>query len=296
MKASLIVAASGRDTHLVNTLRCALAQRYTPLEIVVVDSADSRSLIAEDFLERKQSRIRHLVLPKRSRLALYNHAMTHASGDVLIFITDHASFGPRFVDQHMACYLDAHMGAVQGRVVTRESAASRVPVLSKMCQLKGQFNCSASGRTNRIGEYNFSMLRQAAEQVGLFDEQMDNSMEWASADYGLRCHQAGWHIRFESHAELVPHGKQSVASERLRRQQRLESHHLAAQALLAYRHLSPLMRWAHRLMQRWQGWVDIQQRQNDAWRTVAAEADAIAVHASETSSLMVEVMTPYAQR
>ena len=293
MKASLIVAASGRDTHLVNTLRCALAQRYSQLEVLVLDSVDNRSLIAEDFFERKQARIRHMVLPKRSRLALYNHALTHATGDVLIFITDHVSFGPYFVDQHMACYLEAQMGAVQGRIVTSETASSRVPTLSRTCQLKGQFNCLAGGRTNRLGEHNFSVRRQAAEQVGLFDEQMDASVEWAGADYGLRCYQAGWHVRFEAQAELVPHGRQSVASERLRCQQRLEGHHLVAQALFAHRHLSPLMRWCHRVLQRWQGWSDIQQRQNDAWKAVAAEADAIRVHASEPSSLMIEVMTPH---
>lgn len=293
MKASLIVAASGRDTHLVNTLRCALAQRYAQLEILVVDSVDNRSLIAEDFLARKQSRIRHLVQPNRSLLALYNHAIMQASGDVLIFISDHASFGPYFVDQHMACYLEAQMGAVQGRIVTSETTSSRVPSLSKTCQLKGHFNCNAAGRTNRLGELNFSVLRQVAEQIGLFDEQMDDSVEWAGADYGLRCYKAGWHVRFESHAELVPHGRRAVSSERLRRQHRLDGHHLVPQALFAHRHLSPLMRWCHRFLQRWQGWSDVQQRQNDAWNTVAAEADALTVHASAPSSLMVDVMTPH---
>ena len=293
MKASLIVAASGRDTHLVNTLRCALAQRYAQLEILVVDSVDNRSLIAENFLTRKQSRIHHRLLPNRSRLALYNYAIMHASGDVLIFISDHASFGPYFVDQHVACYLESQIGAVQGRIVTSEATSSCVPMLSKTYQLKGHFNCNVAGRTNRLSELNFSVLRQVAEKIGLFDEQMDDSVEWAGADYGLRCYQAGWSVRFESHAELVPHGRQAITSERLRRQHRLEGHHLVAQALFAHRHLSSPMRWCHRLLQRWQGWSDVQQRQNDAWKTVAAEADAITVHASEPSSLMVDVMTPH---
>ena len=293
MKASLIVAASGRDTHLVNTLRCALAQRYSQLEILVVDSVDNRSLIAEDFLTRKQARIRYMVLPKRSRLALYNYAMAQATGDILIFINDHTSFGPYFVDQHMACYLENTMGAVQGRVVTSETATSRLPNLTRTCQLKGHFNCNLAGSTNRLGEHNFSVRRSVADRVGAFDEQMDDCLEWAGADYGLRCYKSGWNIRFESRAELVVHGKQGVASERLRRQHRLEGHHLVAQSLFAHRHLSPLMRVLHRFQQRWQGWSDVQQQQKDAWKTVAAEADSITVHSSEDASVMMDVMTPH---
>lgn len=293
LKASLIVAASGRDTHMVNTLRCALAQRHSQLEILVVDSVDNRSLIAEDFLARKQSRIHYSVLPKRTRLALYNHAMLHATGDVLIFINDHTSFGPHFVEQHVACYLEHTVGAVQGRVISSAPGASQLPVLSRTYHLKGHFNCYASGRVNRLGEHNFSVRREAAEQTGMFDEQMIDSAEWAGADYGLRCCRGGWQMRFEARAELVLHGRQAAMSERLSRQHRLSSQYAMVEALMVHRHLSPGMRFCHCLVQRWQGWRDIQQEQRAAWQAVAAETEVTRVRSSASSEeLMHKVMTP----
>ena len=291
LKASLIVAASGRDTHLVNTLRCALAQRHSALDILVVDSVENRSLIAEDFFTRKQSRIQRAVLPKRSRLALYNHAMAHADGEVLIFINDHVSFGPHFVEQHMACYLSAAIGGVQGRVVSDAPSSSRLPLLSRSCHLKGHFNCHISGVINRLGEHNVSLRRSVAEQVGMFDEQMAESLEWAGADYGMRCSREGWQIRFESDAELVLHGRQAAAGEKQCRQQRLTGQHAMAEALMVYRHLPPAMRFCHRLQQRWQGWRDIQQEQRDAWRAVGADIALPDARTSTSHTLMNKVMT-----
>lgn len=212
MKASLIILAQSHDTALINTLRCSLAQRYTSFEIIVVELRKKRGVAAHSFLSRMRHRIRYLDPSLKNVSAGRNAGAAIAQGDVLIYLDDHVSFEPDLVEQHMACYLDEHIGAVQGRVLGGNTNSDCAPRLTHLGSCIGGNGWGRSENINVLTGQHFSVRRALYTSVGGFDIRFAHAGEWSDIEFGIRCHRE-MTIKFASQVVLLHHARSQTSIE-----------------------------------------------------------------------------------
>lgn len=251
VKASLIILAQSHDTALINTLRCSLAQRYAPLEIIVVELRQKRGAAAQAFLSRMHHRIRYLDRSLKNVPQARNAGADAAEGEVLIYLDDHVSFEPDLVEQHMACYLDETLGAVQGRVLGGNAQSDCAPQRTRLGTCIGGLGWARSVETNLLMGQHFSVRRSLHTLVGGFDTRFSQAGTWSDIEFGIRCHHK-MKIRFASHAVLLHHARPQTPVEKAIHQ--LSFIERQGEALCNALHLT---RWQHHVQQWRRLWHDM---------------------------------------
>lgn len=212
MKASLIILGQRHDTALINTLRCAMAQRYASLDIIITDIRAKRGPAAQDFLERMQHRVHYVEMAHHSLAQARNAGARAAGGDVLIYIDDHVSFEQDLVEQHMACYLDERIGAVQGRVLGGNGQSDQAPGLSRWGSCTGSIGWAHSAQVERLGGQHFSVRRSLYVDAGRFDERFTHNDDWCDIEFGMRCRRL-LSLRFAADIVVLNHVKPVAQAE-----------------------------------------------------------------------------------
>ena len=114
---SIVIAAFNEQKVISRTIRAVLANRYEPLEIIVVDdgSTDGTSdEVARDFADH--ANVRLLCQPNTGKASALNRGIAQATGEVIIALDADTIFG-----RHTIAYLVRHfasekVGAVAGNV------------------------------------------------------------------------------------------------------------------------------------------------------------------------------------
>ncbi len=205
IRLSLIIPTFQREELLVQTLQCALNQDRDDYEILLIDQTPEHEQATGEFLARHAARIRLIKLSRPSVTAARNAGLRNARGEVVVFIDDDTTFGPDFLSHHLAAY-EAGVGAVQGRVTEQGMREHKRPIwLNRWIRFRGGDNCPDDGLTNNLTGCNFSLDREAAERVGLFDERYAGVAVREESDYALRVVAAGYAIRYSAGAAVLHH-------------------------------------------------------------------------------------------
>ena len=101
---SVIVPAYNVAPYLAECLESALAQTYTPLEIIVVDnnSTDDTPRIARDYANRYPDRVRLLHQPVQGAPAARNMGIEHARGEWWQFLDADDLLLPKKIERQLA--------------------------------------------------------------------------------------------------------------------------------------------------------------------------------------------------
>ncbi len=197
-RVSLIVPTYRREDLLVDTLRCALAQDWSPLEVIVVDQTPAHIEPTREYLERIAGRIVYLYQERPSITAARNRGLAASSGELIVFVDDDTRFGPHFIRHHVAAHR-AGYDVVQGRVIEADDPLrddAHPQWMTWYLKVKGTNNCTAGGPVNTLTGCNMSFSRRVYETVGLFDEHYTGLAVREDADYGMRCCRAGFRMGF----------------------------------------------------------------------------------------------------
>ncbi len=205
MKASLVIPTYNREELLVGTLRCAFAQDYPDLEILVIDQTKVHAPETQAFLDQNRSRLKHVRPDFASVTKARNEGLRRAQGQVIVFIDDDVSFEPDFISRHVAAHADG-TDVVQGRVTEQGSKHPTQPTwLTESLRFKGGDNYDRDGATNNITGCNFSIRREVVERIGYFDENFKGVSVREESDYARRAFKAGLKFKFSASAALFHH-------------------------------------------------------------------------------------------
>jgi len=205
MKTTLVIPSYNREELLVGTLRCAFAQDYPTLEILLIDQTKTHTPETEAFLAANRDRFSHVRPDFASVTKARNEGLRRAKGEIIIFIDDDVSFEPGFVSAHVAAHADG-THVVQGRVTEQGSRYPSQPTwLTGSLRFKGGDNYDRDGETNNITGCNFSIRREVVERIGHFDENFKGVSVREESDFARRAFKAGLSFKFSAKAALFHH-------------------------------------------------------------------------------------------
>ncbi|HEY4127924.1 MAG TPA: glycosyltransferase family 2 protein [Gammaproteobacteria bacterium] len=247
VKVSLIIPSYNREELLVSSLRCAFAQDYPDLEILLIDQTKVHTPETEAFFAANHGRFTHVRPDFASVTKARNEGLRRAKGEIIIFIDDDVSFEPDFISAHVAAHADGTQ-LVQGRVTEHGSKRPSQPTwLDDSLHFKGGDNYDRDGKTNNITGCNFSIRREVIERIGVFDENFKGVSVREESDYARRAYKAGLSFKFSAAAALFHHKSASGGVGTGVKNNFFEKSYYYCELMFAKKHFSPWTVFTYRL-------------------------------------------------
>jgi len=114
---SVVIAAFNEEKLIARTIRAVLANRYEPLEIIVVDDGskdDTSGEVIRDFGDN--AKIRLLRQDNAGKASALNHGIAEATGEIIIALDADTIFGRRTIANLIRHFANPLVGAVAGNV------------------------------------------------------------------------------------------------------------------------------------------------------------------------------------
>jgi peptidoglycan-N-acetylglucosamine deacetylase len=114
---TVMIPAYNEESVIVDTVRSALASVYPKLEILVIDDGSTdrtAELVRSNF--GRDPRVRLLLQPNRGKPAALNHALSEATGEIVVSIDADTIVDPEAVPRLVRHFVNPKVGAVAGNV------------------------------------------------------------------------------------------------------------------------------------------------------------------------------------
>lgn len=176
---SVIIPVWNGERYLAEAIASVLAQKHSPLELVIVDdgSTDDTREVAAKAAKKYGERIRYVEQPHRGVAAARNLGIVTARGNVVSFLDYDDLWEPDCLPRHLAV-LDARpeIEIVQGLIVQMQRAAEG--------SVPGECKFEISSEPYQFISLSSAVYRRKVfERVGGFDETLT---EGEDADWFLR--------------------------------------------------------------------------------------------------------------
>ena len=199
---SLIICTYNREELLVQSLVCALKQKYEDMEVIVIDQTENHDDETRLYLDSIKGEINYIYSSTPSLTKARNLGIDSSNGEIIIFIDDDVILEEDFVAHHVQAH--TKYDVVQGRVIEGDSPASNKPHwVNRWIKYSGSNNCIREGKTNVVTGCNFSIKRLVVDKVGYFDIFFSKLALREDSDYGLRCYKQGMSMGFSPEAKLI---------------------------------------------------------------------------------------------
>jgi GT2 family glycosyltransferase len=242
-KLAIILPTLNRGALFHDTVRQVLQQDYRDYEFWLIDQSDppQRALNEALVAELADPRIHYVFIPQKGLPNARNEGLARIAADteIVLFLDDDVILlSSRFLEAHLACFEDAQVGGVTGRIVERtvrpninHTANHLSPGGRTITNLWGTERCEIPTLKGANMSYRLSAIRQ----VGGFDRRYDGSALLEDADFSTRIHKAGWKLIFEPKAELI-HLSAPSGGVRLEDQLRYEHYRFKSSAYFQLKH------------------------------------------------------------
>lgn len=207
---AIAIPTYGRDDVLVETIRSCLKQTEPAGELLVLDQTPQHTPEAESVLTEwnQAGVIRWERLTKASQPAAMNHALEIASKPLVLFLDDDIVAAPGFVAAHAAAH-DPHarLLIVVGQIIQPWQRPTDVDVVpAKAGALKADFefpfHSTRKQRIQNVMSGHMSVRREAAIELGGFDENFYGAAYRFDTEFGRRVLRAGGEIVFDPAASI----------------------------------------------------------------------------------------------
>lgn len=189
-KVSLIIPTFNRGKVLCDSIKCALNQDYSNYEIIVVDQTESHDLETQRFLNQLPTSVRIIKHNPPSLTGARNRGIQEAKGAIVVMIDDDVIIKKDFIKQHLKYYDDSDVIGVTGRIKQENRFANKTKHFIKhefLQWVSPRVFCDRYEKEAfRLAGGNFSVRKNSALQVGLFDENFLGTAWGEEIDFSLR--------------------------------------------------------------------------------------------------------------
>jgi len=209
MKATIIICTYGRSAEVSKLLIKLKEQRYKDFEVIVVcqgERADIEKIknSVETFYPTKYFYEATPNLPRARNIGI-----REASGEIVLFLDDDVNPSKALIEEHVKNYADPKVGIVGGRVLEDKDEGgvpnSKIGTVRKIDGFAySGFNKTVKCETMHVRGVNMSVKKEAALEIGGFDERFEGTAEYEDMDFCLRALKNRHKILFEP-AAVVKH-------------------------------------------------------------------------------------------
>ncbi len=195
-RVSVIIPTYNRIRHLKNTIHFVLKQNYSNFEIIIVSQRYPIEI-------ETNHQIKHFHLKEANLPRARNEGISHATGEIILFLDDDIEPIPDLIRNHVAAHLQ-DIALVTGRVVdSRFVRKSELPVEFN-CE-DGEYVTNFSNQrpcyTISVAGGNLSVKREILKDV-YFDSFFVGNALFEEVDFAFRINSLGHKIFFQPSAEL----------------------------------------------------------------------------------------------
>lgn len=206
---SVVIPTMNRAEVLLDTLRDLQAQTFRDFEVIVIDQSDAPNEEAEALLSNFGVPARYaFVTHFRGLPEARNFGWRMAAKDIVVYIDDDIRCGPKFLQAHHDAHIQSGATLIAGGITEAKGDTTKAG-------RTGSFNwwTATSTRNFHLEKErwclhapggNFSVSRDALEQVGGFDENLTvGAALYEETDFALRLRAAGHSAWFAPAAHIV---------------------------------------------------------------------------------------------
>jgi len=197
---SAVIATLNRIPWLIGTVRDCQRQKGVREEIIVVDQTPRKSWNPKELAWVKRNS-RYYFRAKKGVSAARNFGIRKARGEIVLFLDDDVSFGPRLFQKHYLSHQEPKVGGVFG-LILEKNETNETEAMKKWEQ-RLEASLTAGKESQEIlwaPSGNTSYKKIALHQVGGFDEKLKILCE--DADLSVRVRFAGWILQMHPKASL----------------------------------------------------------------------------------------------
>jgi len=202
---AVVVPTYRREEALVLTLGQVERQSGRDVELLVIDQTGVHEPATECAL-RRLCRLRNgrwIRLRQPSLTRARNIALASTAADIILFLDDDVILSPGLIASHLAHYGDPEIAAVCGNVIQATSEVRLLPFELARDAGVPALSCDRPEPWARLQGGNFSVRRQAAIDVGGFDEAIVGPASYEENDFAVRLLRSGGRILADPHAAVV---------------------------------------------------------------------------------------------
>ena len=203
-KVSLIIPTYNREKVLCNTISYALDQDFADYEIIVVDQTEKHESATNLYLENLPKQAKVISHRPASLPGARNRGIRESRGDIVIMIDDDVIIKRDYISQHLNCYSNADVSGVTGKVEQKIKIDIKIPAFLNNEFMKwlpiSVFHDDREKEAYRVAGGNFSVKKEYALRVGLFDENFIGTAWGEEYDFSLRLKKVGEKIIFNPNA------------------------------------------------------------------------------------------------
>jgi len=216
---SVIIPAYNEERVIAESVARVLASEYPALQVIVADdgSKDATSrIVAEAF--GNDPRVTLLTLVNGGKASALNHALTHATGEVIIALDADTQFEPKTIARLVRWFADPRIGAVAGdaRVGNRVNLVTRWQAVEYITAQNLERRALAGFDAMTVVPGAVGAWRRAAlDEVGGYPE--DTLAE--DQDLTIAIQRAGWRVTYDPRAVAwteAPESFRALAKQRFR--------------------------------------------------------------------------------
>jgi len=208
---SVIIPTRERGKLLIDTIDALLKNDYTNFEIIAVDQTKRPAPEVIDYFKKNLGKVRHIWIEKEGLPNARNVGISHARGDVLLFLDDDIIPGKRLLSSHARWYRDETIDGLGGKIIRPERPPRRMIKNPRRIAkirfggliLSDNLDADISADVDYVGGGNMSFRREVFDTVGTFDIRYGGHSHLEETDFSVRAKKHGFHLRFEPKASLV---------------------------------------------------------------------------------------------
>lgn len=206
---TVVIVTYRRHLPLCDTLRAIAHHINNSIgEVIVVDQCPTGPLPNDVLIIPG---LRYIVLDAPGMVIARNVGLTHARGEIVLFLDDDVVPLPGLIDAHLAAYTDPKVGGVAGKIVEpgqQVDSPSHPKVFDPIDGWRhAHFDHATPGDVMTARGCNMSFRRELLVQLGGFDSHIEIFRD--DTDACIRVIVAGYAIRFVPTAGLIHLNAQS---------------------------------------------------------------------------------------